>query len=122
MTTSVEKIGALTRVENPPVGKITDPALCNPQEAKPQVTTEKKVTKYKIISEVRDWILAAVFLLWGGHGIYEAFLKPKNPPLDPIQRKFDLNGDGRLSNEEKRESEKFIEDSGNWRKLKESSK
>lgn len=122
MTTTVEKIVPSTRIEVPPMARIASTASSSTTETKSQTAFEKKVTKYKIITEIRDWILAVVFLLWGGHGIYDAFLKPKNPPLDPIQRKFDLDNDGRLSNEEKKESEKFIEDFGNWRKLKDSSK
>ncbi|MBI1858847.1 MAG: hypothetical protein HYR97_07040 [Candidatus Melainabacteria bacterium] len=84
-----------------------------------QVTLEgnsKRISRYEFLKEVRDWGLAGIFALWGGHGIYTSyFAKETKPTLDLVQQEFDLNKDGKLSDSERYTARQKLNEFQRWK-------
>ena len=80
--------------------------------------SSKNMPRYELLKEVRDWGLAGIFALWGGHGIYTSyFAKDTKPALDLVQQEFDLNKDGKLSNGERHEAKQKLDEFQRWKAL-----
>ena len=69
--------------------------------------------KYAVLKEIRDWALAGIFLLWGGQGVYQGYVRPylnSNKPAK--ENKFDS-----LSDRQKEEAVRLMEEIGKLKRL-----
>ena len=99
--------------------KSTDEHPTEPIPTSIPPASKKNSSKYQILKEVKDWMLAVIFLTWGVQGIYDRNFKP-NPNDENFQaiiKILDKNGDGKVSKEEIEEAKKMIEEVKKWKNI-----